>query len=81
MIDNEHRNTLNNSTRDTFYTIILTKSSAVKGSPLLLNPTTMLPSRVFISSILVDNARIAIISDPTEIQNDVSLVLPFSVGL
>jgi len=63
------------------YIILLTKSSAVNASPFLLNPTTMLPSRLFISSTLVDSAKIAIISDPTEIQKEVSLVLPFSVGL
>lgn len=60
---------------------ILTKSSAVKGSPLLLNPTTMLAIRLFISSTSVDSAKIAITSDPTEMQNEVCLVLPFSVGL
>lgn len=60
---------------------ILTKSSAVRGSPSLLKATTMLASLCFISATLVDSASIAMISELTEMRNEVSRVLPFSVGL
>ncbi|WVY94544.1 hypothetical protein V8G54_033632 [Vigna mungo] len=56
------------------------KSSAVTGSPLLLFPITIFPSRSLISAKDVVSAKTAIISLATEISNAVSLTIPFSSG-
>lgn len=47
----------------------LTRSSVVTGSPLLLEATTILPSRLFMSSKLSESARTAMISLLTVMSN------------
>mmetsp|Transcript_165 Transcript_165/g.340 ORF Transcript_165/g.340 Transcript_165/m.340 type:complete len:223 (+) Transcript_165:922-1590(+) len=54
------------------------KSSAVTGSPALLDPTTMRPRRSRISAMEVVRARMAMISLATVMSNCVLRVWPFS---